>query len=106
MSGRKERLTVTVDPDLIAAGSEAVAAGRADSLSSWVNAALQARVARDRRLTALAAAVADYENEFGEITIEEIATQTRADRSAAIVVRGERPPALPASPTRRGRGAT
>ena len=33
MTQRKERLTVTVDPELIAAGAAAVEAGRADSLS-------------------------------------------------------------------------
>ena len=36
MSQRKERLTVTVDRNVVAAGSAAVAAGRADSLSGWV----------------------------------------------------------------------
>ena len=88
MTVRKERLTVTVDPELVAAGNEAVAAGRADSLSGWVNEALVARVARDRRLRALSHAVADFEAEFGEITPDEIAAQERADREAAVIVRG------------------
>ena len=59
MSARKERLTVTVDPALIEAGNDAVAEGRAESLSAWVNAALAARVATERRLAALADAVPD-----------------------------------------------
>ena len=36
----------------------------------------------------MAAAVADYEAEFGAITDDEIAAQRRADRESAIVVRG------------------
>jgi glycerol dehydrogenase-like iron-containing ADH family enzyme len=88
MTPRKERLTVTVDPELVEAGNSAVAAGLADSLSAWVNAALAAKAAQDRKLRALAAAVADYESQFGEITDEEIASQRRADREAAVVIRG------------------
>jgi nucleotide-binding universal stress UspA family protein len=90
MTGRKQRLTVTVDPGLVDAGNQAVADGRADSLSGWVNDALAERARRDARLRALAAAVADYEAEFGEITDEEIAAQARADRASAVVVRGQR----------------
>jgi hypothetical protein len=88
MTTRKERLTVTVDPELIEAGNQAVAAGDADSLSGWVNAALAAKATHDRRLRALADAVASYEAEFGEITAEEMATQQRADRQSAVIVRG------------------
>jgi hypothetical protein len=83
----KERLTVTVDPELIRAGSEAVAAGRADSLSGWVNLALAERAAKERRLRQLAEAVAVYEAEFGILTPEEIARQERADRAGARIVR-------------------
>ncbi len=43
MTPRKERLTITVDPDLVKAGKRAVAAGQADSLSAWVAAALATR---------------------------------------------------------------
>lgn len=88
MTARKQRLTVTIDPELVEAGNEAVAAGLADSLSAWVNAALADRAARDGRLRALSAAISDYEAEFGEITDEEIAGRRRADREAATVVRG------------------
>ncbi len=87
----KERLTVTVDPHLVQAGQEAVAERRVDSLSAWVNIALAERAAKDRRLRALAQAVAAYEAEFGPITDEELAAQQRADRAAARVVRGPRP---------------
>lgn len=87
---RKQRLTVTVDPELVAAGNRAVDAGSADSLSGWVNAALAEQARRDQRLEALGAAIADYEAEFGEITAEEMAMQRRRDRQEADVVRGRR----------------
>ncbi len=83
----KQRLTVTVDPELVAAGQRAVSAGTAASLSAWVNSALDAQVTTDRRLAALGAAIADYEAEHGAITDAEIAAQRRADRTDALVVR-------------------
>jgi metal-responsive CopG/Arc/MetJ family transcriptional regulator len=90
MAPRKERITVTVDPELVEAGNRAIATGGADSLSSWVNDALSDRAQKDRRLEALAVAVSDYEAEFGEITEEEVALQLRHDRERAVVVRGQR----------------
>jgi len=92
MRSRKERLTVTVDPALVRAANDAVVAGRAESVSSWVSLALEERATKERRLLALAEAVAAYEAELGEITEAEIAAQKRADRRAARVVRGPRPP--------------
>jgi hypothetical protein len=89
----KQRLTVTVDPELIEAGHRAVESGEAESVSGWVSAALEDRVRRDQKLSLLAAAITDFENEFGEITAEEIAVQRRADRQEATVVRGVRRPA-------------
>lgn len=88
MAQRKERLTVTVDRALIQAGSEAVAAGKADSLSQWVNDALAERTAKERRLAAAREAIAAYEAEFGEITPEEMAARVREDQRSAVVVRG------------------
>ena len=93
MRQRKERLTVTVDRELVEAANHAVAAGQAESLSGWVNSALAERAARDRKLQALTAVVADYEAAFGTITDEEIIAQERADRESAVVVRGARSPA-------------
>ncbi|MCL2584578.1 MAG: hypothetical protein FWE35_19205 [Streptosporangiales bacterium] len=91
MTKRKERLTVTVDAELLAVANEAVQRGSADSLSAWVNEALAERAERERRLAALNDAIADYEAEHGEITDAEIAAQHRTDREAAIVVRGRVP---------------
>jgi hypothetical protein len=90
MSAKKRRLTVTVDPELIEAGQEAVAAGEAESVSGWVSAAIEDKIRRDRKLQLLRAAIAEYEQEFGEITAEEIASQRRSDREGATVVRGDR----------------
>ena len=101
MKARKERLTVTVDPSLVHAANEAVAAGRASSLSGWVSLALEERAAKERRLQAMAQAIASYEAEFGEISAAELAAQTRADAKAAVVVRG-----LPRTRKRRRRDGT
>lgn len=96
MSSRKQRLTVTVDPELVAAGQRAVETGAAESVSHWVSVALEDKIRRDHKLAMLAAAVAAYEGEFGEITAEEIAAQTRRDREQATIVRGRRLAARPA----------
>jgi len=90
MTNRKERLTVTVDPHLIEAGNQAVAAGLAESLSGWVNAALVEQAMRDRRLQSLSDAITAFEADHGEITANEMATQARRDREEAVVVRGPR----------------
>lgn len=90
MRPRKQRLTVTVDPELIDAGQRAVESGEAESVSGWVSSALAEKVRRDRKLRLLAAAVEEFERELGEITDEEIAEQRRADRQRATVVRGPR----------------
>ena len=87
---RRERLTVTVDPALIRAGQDAVAAGRAESVSAWVNLALAEHAAKERQLAAMADAMAAYEAKFGAISAEELSAQARADRESAIVVRGQR----------------
>jgi len=90
MSARKERVTVTVDRDLLEAANQAVASGRASSLSTWVNAAMAERAAKDRHLRALAAAITEYEPEFGTISEAEMIAQQREDRRTAIVVREPR----------------
>ncbi len=86
----RERLSATVDAEVLAAGRAAVAAGEAESLSAWVNDALRRQADLDRRLRAMAEAIADYEAEFGKITDEEIAETRRRLRSRAVVVRGKR----------------
>jgi len=91
MGTQKKRLTVTVDPELVEAGKAVVDAGDASSVSSWVSAALEEKIYRDNKLRHLAAAIADFEEEFGEISEDEIARQRRLDRARAISIRS-RPP--------------
>ena len=86
----KERLTVTVDSELVEAANQAVAEGRVASLSGWVNLALYERATKERRLRALADAVAVYEKDFGAITEAELAAQGRSDRRSALTVRPRR----------------
>ena len=92
----KERMTISVDASLAAAAAAAVADGRAESVSTWVGNAMRERADKERRLEAMAEAVAQYEAEHGEITEDELAEQARADRDAAAAVRAAR---------RRSRGA-
>lgn len=84
----KERLTVTVDPELVGVATRAVERGLADSVSAWVSAAMAEHAARTRRTLALAEAVAAYESEAGALTEGEVAAQRLDDQRNAIVVRG------------------
>jgi hypothetical protein len=84
----KRRLSVSVDAEVADAGRRAVDAGTAATLSAWVNEALHARAARDRRREALDEFLDDYEREFGAFDDAELATIERRARASAIVVRG------------------
>src|SRR3954452_11833772 len=84
----KQRLSVSVDADLVEAADQAVKRGRTESVSAWVNDALRAKLDQDRRLEALANFIALYESEHGEITPEEIRLAARQARSSALPVRG------------------
>lgn len=91
MSG-KERLSASVDADLVAVAQEAVAEGRAESVSAWVNEALRLKVAHDVRLRALDEFVAAFEAEHGQITEAEMRETARRARGRAVVVRGAQGP--------------
>ena len=84
----KERLSASVDSELIRAAEKAVKRGLASSVSAWVNDALQLKLAHERRLESLAAFVTAYEEEHGEISSEEIRLATRRARSRAVSPRG------------------
>jgi Arc/MetJ-type ribon-helix-helix transcriptional regulator len=99
----KERLSASVDAELVATAREAVAGGQAESVSAWVNDALRLKADHDRRLRALDDFLAAYEAEHGEITGEEMRDAVRAARGRAVVVRGT-PTAEHAAQERRGRG--
>ncbi|MGH2376912.1 MAG: hypothetical protein ACRDGT_00360 [Candidatus Limnocylindria bacterium] len=83
----KKRLSVTIDPGLLAAGRVAVSQGRAENLSAWVSEALRRQMENDRRLAALDRAIGEYEAEHGVITEEEMDEATRRLRARAIVIR-------------------
>jgi hypothetical protein len=86
----KGRLSATVDADLLAAGHAAVATGRAENVSAWVNDALWRQVEHDRRMAAFAGFLEAYEAKHGVITEEEMADAARQARGRAVVVRGSR----------------
>lgn len=99
----RERLSATVEAQLLAAGHAAVAEGRAPSLSAWVNGALRRQAELDRRMKALDAFLEAYEGEHGVITEDEMREATRRARARAVVVRT--PPSRGGTPVRRKRGA-
>ena len=86
----KQRLSVTVDPDLVAAAETAVRAREADTVSAWVNDAMRLKLENDARLKALAFALGEFEREHGRITDDEMAVAAREARRRAVVVRGTR----------------
>jgi Arc/MetJ-type ribon-helix-helix transcriptional regulator len=86
----KQRLSASVDAELVAVAQEAVAAGQAENVSAWVNDALRLKADHDRRLRAVDDFLAAYEAEHGAITDEEIRDAARSARGRAIVVRGQR----------------
>jgi Arc/MetJ-type ribon-helix-helix transcriptional regulator len=98
----KQRLSASVDADLMAAAQQAVTDGRAESISAWVNDALKLKADHDRRLQALDDFLAAYEAEHGQITEDEMRDAARRARERAVVVRGGRGEHEPAQ---RGRGA-
>jgi Arc/MetJ-type ribon-helix-helix transcriptional regulator len=86
----KQRLSASVDADLLAAAEAAASQGGFVSLSAWVNDALRLKLEQDRRLEALAAFVAAYEREHGEIAMADIDAAARRARARATAVRGAR----------------
>lgn len=91
-----------MDADLVAVAQQAVAQGRAESVSAWVNEALRLKAAHDRRLRALEEFVAAFETEHGEITEAEMREAARRARGRAVVVRGDPGPAQKGGPGARG----
>jgi Arc/MetJ-type ribon-helix-helix transcriptional regulator len=100
----KQRLSASVDAELVAVAQEAVAAGQAESMSAWVNDALQLKADHDRRLRALDEFLVAYEAEHGEISEEEMREAARSARGRAVVVRGAPEPRRGGT-AHRGRGA-
>lgn len=65
----RTRVTVTVDQETVRAAEEAVAAGRAPSVSAWVASAMAERARRE----SLADVLAEIRAELGPATAEETA---------------------------------
>jgi ABC-type nitrate/sulfonate/bicarbonate transport system substrate-binding protein len=86
----KQRLSASVDAELIAAAERAAASGQVDTVSAWVNDAMRLKLEHDRRLVALAELVADHEAAYGAITRQELAEAAREARRRATSVRGVR----------------
>jgi len=84
----KQRLSASVDAELLKLAEAAVSRRRSESLSAWVNDALRMKWEHERRLEALEAFIATYEAEHGEITPEEMAMAQRQASARAVVVRG------------------
>jgi len=82
----KQRLSASVDADLIEAAEAAAHRGDA-TLSAWVNDALRLKLEHDQRMQALAAFIDAYETEHGEITRDEIDRATRAARTRSLPAR-------------------
>jgi len=83
----KQRLSASIDTELLQAAQTAVDKGRASSVSAWVNDALRLKAEHDRRMDALDSFLAAYEAEHGVITEVEIDEAVRRAQSRATVVR-------------------
>lgn len=90
----KARLSATVDADLLAAGTAAVAEGRADSLSAWVNEALRRHAEHEQGLIALREAIAAHEAEHGVISAEDVDRANAYVRHHAVRVDGRAEPGV------------
>jgi hypothetical protein len=86
----KQRISATVDADLVAVAERAAAEGRAKNVSAWINDAMRQKAEDDSRREALRQFIAEHEAEHGVITDEEIASVRRAMAARAIVVRGRK----------------
>jgi Arc/MetJ-type ribon-helix-helix transcriptional regulator len=81
----KQRLSASVDSDLVEAARAAEAEGRAPSVSAWVNEALRRHVEHERGLHAMDEFLAAEEAEHGPITEEEMEAVEQWMRERTIV---------------------
>ena len=90
MKATKLRLSASVDAELIDAAEKAAARGEVANVSAWVNDAMKLKLEHDRGLAELAAVIADFEAEYGDITAEDMEKAVRTARAGAVSVRGSR----------------
>jgi Arc/MetJ-type ribon-helix-helix transcriptional regulator len=88
----KQRLSATVDAELVDAAMRAVAAGRAASVSAWVNEALRRQAEHDARLTAADELFEAWEAEHGKITEEDMRAAEKWLEDGTIWVEPAKPP--------------
>ena len=86
----KDRLSASIDAELLAAVEEAAAQRRGTTVSAWVSEALRLKLDHDRRLGALAALVTSYEAEHGTISDAEMLAASRHARQRAASSRSPR----------------
>jgi hypothetical protein len=107
MKATKQRLSASVDADLLRQAEAAARRGEVANVSAWVNDAMRLKVEQERGLARLAAVIAEFEAEHGEITEADVERATRFARSRAVSVRGARAGEAqadwPSSPRRRRR---
>ena len=84
MSGRKARLTITVDPRLAAYAEQLVEEGKAPSVSAVFNDAMEARIQRERRQRRLWKEAAERADP-GKVA----RMMAHVDAQAAALLRGE-----------------
>ncbi len=100
----KQRLSASVDADLLAAATVASQRGRVRTISAWVNDALRLKLEHDQRLQALASFIDAYEAGHGEISQAEMDRAARSARSRAATVRGRAVEGQPRANRRRRAG--
>jgi hypothetical protein len=99
----KQRLSASVDADLLKAAEAAAKRGQVPTVSAWVNEAMRLKLDHDRRLQALDGFIEAYEAEHGVITPAEMELAARRARSRALPVRALLPE-QPRAKRRRGLG--
>ena len=80
----KQRLSASVDADVLAAVERAVEQGAAPNVSAFVSDALRAKLVDHKRLAALRDYIEEYEREHGAFTEEEMREVERTMRARAI----------------------
>lgn len=83
----KQRVTISIEIDLLEEAQAAVSNGQCRSLSQWIGEAVAEQLDKERRLALLAEMVAEYEAEHGVITEEDMEEQIRKDKEAAAANR-------------------
>ena len=85
----KERVTITVEIDLLNHAKSVVKSGACRSVSEWIGQAMAEQLAKDARLVALDELIAEFEAEGGPFTDEELAEQRERDLEASAALRRE-----------------